>query len=59
VSSCVDSETVTLLAKIAPNMLMHTETDPIDSLAVKEGCANPTCTTARGHKIEVVTSLIF
>jgi len=50
---------VTLLAKIAPNMLMHTETDPIDSLAVKEGCANPTCTTARGHKIEVVTSLIF
>jgi len=51
VPSCVDSETVTLLAKVAPNMLMHTETDPRDSLAGKEVCTdNPTCTTARDHK---------
>jgi len=51
VLSCVDSETVTLLAKIAPNMLMHTETDSRDSLAGKEVCTdNSTEATARDHK---------
>jgi len=44
VLSWVDSETVTLLAKVAPDMFMHTETDPSASLAVKEGAENPTFT---------------
>ena len=48
--SCVDSETVTLLVKVAPNMLMHTEIDTSASLAVKEGSENPTCTSVRDHK---------
>jgi len=50
VLSWVDSETVTFLAKTAPNMLTHTETDPLASLAVKEGSENPTFTSVRGHK---------
>jgi len=41
---------VTLLVKIAPNMLTHTGTDPLASHAVKEGADNPTCTSASGHK---------
>jgi len=46
VLSCVDSKTVTLLVKLAPDMLMHTETDPTTSDAVKEGAENPTLTPA-------------
>ena len=46
VLSCVDSKTVTLLVKLAPDMLMHTETDPTTSNAVKEGAENPTLTPA-------------
>ena len=52
VLSWVDSEMVTFLAKTAPNMLTHTETDPSTSLAVKEGSENPTFTSARGHKCQ-------
>jgi len=48
----VDSKTVTLLAKSAPNMLMHTGTDPSTSLAVKEGAENPTFTSERDHKCQ-------
>ena len=46
VMSCVDSKAVTILAKTAPDMLMHTETDPTTSNAVKEGAENPTLTPA-------------
>ena len=49
VSSCVDNETVTVLAKIAPNMVMHTETDLSASLVMKEGAENPTLTPTTGH----------
>ena len=51
VMSCVDSKAVTILAKTAPDMLMHTETDPSASATVKADCANSTCTTARDRTV--------
>jgi len=50
VLSWLDNKTVTVLAKTAPDMLTHTETDPSASLTGKADCANSTCTTARDQK---------
>jgi len=50
VLSWLDNKTVTVLAKTAPDMLTHTETDPSASLTGKTDCANSTCTTARDQK---------
>ena len=51
VLSWFDSKTVTVLAKTAADMLMHTETDPSASATVKADCANSTCTTARDRTV--------
>jgi len=51
---------VTLLANSAPDMLMHTGTDPSTSLAVKEGAENPTFTSERDHKCrEEITAWFY
>ena len=47
VLSCADSKMVTFLSKTAPDIALHTDTDPSASLTGKPGCVNPTCTTTK------------
>jgi len=55
VLSCVDSMTVMFLPKTAPDIAIHTETDPSASLTGKADCMNLTCTTTKS-KLQVITS---
>jgi len=47
VLSSVDSKMVTFLSKTAPDIALHTGTDPSASLTGKADCVNPTCTTTK------------